>query len=198
VAAFATSLSDLAELCCGRLDGTSVGNRDGVGGSCCPVRFLEAAVAAAFAAPVFLVVASLGILLGGLVGEDAPPPVLRMFAAPAVDLVTLTGRCSDVVAPLGGLFNIGREILKAGSTSSSSSSESTAALFVFGVFLGCPGGVIRLAFAAAAATCLLGVTGKIGVIEVGVVFVVCITSSSVSAGGVAGVTSVVEAIAAAA
>jgi hypothetical protein len=176
-----------------------VGSRDGVGGSCCRVRFLEAAVAAAFAAPVFLVVASLGILLGGLVGEDVPPPVLRMFAAPAVDLVTLTGRCSDVVAPLvGGLFNIGREIPKAGSTSSSSSSESTAALFVFGVFLGCPGGVIPLAFAAAAATCLLGVTGKIGVIEVGVVFVVCITSSSVSAGGVAGVTSVVEAIAAAA
>jgi hypothetical protein len=55
-------------------------------------------------------------------------------------------------------------IPRAGNTSavSSSSSEYTATLFAIGVFLGWPGGVIAFAFAWAAATCLLGVTGGMG------------------------------------
>jgi hypothetical protein len=160
-------------------------------------------------------VASLGILLGPcplVFTDDAPAfelaavPAFLMAAALADDLVTRVGRDSDDVTlpailkvlALGLLAGIRR----AGSSSSSSSrSESTATRFAWGVFRGCPGGAMALAFAVAVAICLLGVTGGIddGIV-VAAIGVICIASgsSSVSAGGVAGVTSGNVVIAAAA
>ena len=100
-------------------------------------------------------------------GGTIAVPVFRVAAA-AVDLVTLVGLCSDAVTrePMGrvGGLVLGLRIGKApraGSSSpaSSSASESDATRFAAGVFRGCPGGAIAVAFAAAAATCLLGVTG---------------------------------------
>ena len=172
------------------------------------------AAAAALAAAVVRVVANLGILLGpcpDLTGEDgggfvewtAAVPAFLIFAAPAVDLVTRVGLCSDAVMPLDSLgftlFRvIGGTMPNAGSSSSASSSslseswsdKSLASRLAIGVFRGCPGGAISPAFAVAAAICLLGVTG--GSETVGNGGVVCIWSScsSGSAGGVAGVTRV--------
>ena len=87
------------------------------------------------------------------------------------------------------------------STSSSSASDSEAVLFAAGVLRGWPGGAMAYALAAAAATCLLGVTGGKGaappVVTLTVVVVVSVKtsiSSSVSAGGVTGATSFVAAI----
>lgn len=173
---------------------------------------MAVAAAAAFAADVVLVVASRGILLGGCpedltgdIGVEAPAPVLRITAAPAVDLVTRVGRCSEAVTPLDvvaldGFSRARGATPSAGNTSSvsSSESESCATRLAMGVFRGWPGGAIALAAAAAFAMWRLGVTG--GSVEVnwlGPVGVVCMasTSSSVSAGGVAGVTSVADAIA---
>jgi len=96
----ATSDKEFEEWCCGLLDGgTRVGNREGVGGGR-RVRGAATPAAAAFAAPVLRVVASLGILFGGFTEAPlsaeavaaAAPPVLLIFAAPAVDLVTRVGR----------------------------------------------------------------------------------------------------------
>jgi hypothetical protein len=117
-----------------------------------------------------------------------------------VDLVTRVGRDSDEVTlpATREVFTLGLlagMTPRAGSTSSTSSeSESTATRFAWGVFRGCPGGVMTLAVPFA--TCLLGVTGGSG-IDVGVVCMAS-TSSSVSAGGVAGVTRAVGDFAAAA
>jgi uncharacterized membrane protein YedE/YeeE len=119
-------------------------------------------VAARAVAGAVVRVASLGILL-------VPCPVVVggfRLAPPAVDLNTRVGRCSeavtlDPVARIGALvFGLGTSP-SAGNTSavSSSSSESTATRFAMGVFLGWPGGAMAFAFAWAAATCLLGVTG---------------------------------------
>ena len=102
---------------------------------------VEAAAARAFAADVVLVVASLGILLGpfadDLAGDAsvgvvaAPVPALRMMEAPAVDLVTRVGRCSDAVIPrvvvaFDGfiLFRAGGAASDGNASSSASSSES--------------------------------------------------------------------------
>ena len=118
------------------------------------------------------VVASLGILFGpwpedfaGDEGFEAPAPVLRIAKAPTVDLVTLVGRCSEEVTPRDPVVWDDFSLLrtgttpKAGSTSSSSSSESRASRLATGVFRGWPGGTMVLAFAAAVAVCRLGVTG---------------------------------------
>jgi len=161
-------------------------------------------------------VASLGILLGPcplVFTDDAPAfelaalPAFLMAAALADDLVTRVGRDSDDVT-LPAILNVLALGLLAGirpragsSSFSSSRSESTATRFAWGVFRGCPGGAMALAFAVAVAICLLGVTGGIGDgIVVAAIGVICIASgsSSVSAGGVAGVTSGNVVIAAAA
>jgi hypothetical protein len=202
---FGSTFKELVALCRkGLLDGDDrVGSREGmeVGGR----TSLETAAAAAacFAAEEDLVVVvSFGILLGGslrgtpIVGVDAE--VFRDFlikAAPAVERVTLAGLASLAVTPLL-LILLGRltgTTPRAGRISLESSSESRVCiLFVTGVFLGWPGGVIAPALAAASATCRLGVTGGIGRVRnsvVGVSCTSCIASvSSDSAGGVAGVT----------
>lgn len=133
----ATSLSD--DTWCGFFEGINVGNREGgVGdGGARVVRGCvcwEAAAATAFAAEVVRVVANLGILLGpwreDLAGEEGGGaiPVLRMFAAPAVDLVTRAGRCSEEVTPRGpGGFPfraVGMNFRSGSMSSESSSSES--------------------------------------------------------------------------
>jgi hypothetical protein len=173
---------------------------------------VAAATAAAFAADVVFVVASRGILLGpwpedltGDAGVEAPVPVLRITAAPAVDLVTRVGRCSEEVTPLEVVALDGFSLVRGAtpsagsisSVSSSSESESCATRLATGVFRGWPGGAMAFAAAAAFAMWRLGVTG--GSMErtwPGAVGVVCMasTSSFVSAGGVAGVTSAADAI----
>lgn len=203
---------------CGLFDGISVGSLDGTGdgGGCgrrvetgwgCGMPELAAeAAATAFAADVVLVVASLGILFGPcaeyFVWDAMPVPVLRMTEAPAVDLVTRAGRCSDAVTPRDvdafvvlSRFRTGATP-NAGRTSSvSSSSESCANRLAIGVFRGWPGGAMMFAFAVADAICLLGVTGgRVGAIWPAVGVVCIVVSSSVSAGGVAGVTSDGEAM----
>ncbi len=87
------------------------------------------------------------------------------------------------------IFRAGGAMPSSGSISadSSSSSVSRATRFVAGVLRGWPGGSIPFAFAAAVATCRLGVTGGRGIIGRG--GVVCMAISSPSAGGVAGVMS---------
>jgi len=125
----------------GRRDG--VGEGGGGGGS-------GGRTMAAFAAAVFRVVASLGILFGPCPVdfadfadfEDAALPIFLIALAPAVDLVTLVGRCSDAVTrEPDGLVDLTRGLLtgtpRAGNTSSTSSwSESTATRFAKGVFRG--------------------------------------------------------------
>jgi hypothetical protein len=114
-----------------------VGRRDGVGegGDRSGRRVGATAGVAAFAAAVFRVVASLGILLGpcpvdlvdGTTLEGVPAPIFLIAMAPAVDLVTLVGRCSDAVTrEPDALMDLTRSFVtgttpKAGNTSSASS-----------------------------------------------------------------------------
>lgn len=214
----APTTSDKDVVCVSRFEGIKVGRRDGTGdggglgrrvgtGRGAAFAFAKDAAWSAFAAEVVLVVANRGILFGpcagGFIGEAGVVTALLVFliwAALAVDRVTRLGRCSEAVTPREDDFE-GFTLVrtgaapKAGRTSSDSSvSESCASRLDAGVLRGCPGGKISPAFAAAVATCRLGVTGcKVG--AVGVVRIS--TSSSVSAGGVAGVTTVFEAAAAA-
>jgi hypothetical protein len=136
-----------------------------------------AAAASALEADVVLVAASLGILFGpfaeAFTGDTgpagtvaAPVPVFRIADAPAVDLVTRVGRASEAVMPRDAvtfdvliLFRAGGAASDGRTSVSSSSSESSARRLAAGVFRGCPGGAITFAFAVAAATCRLGVTG---------------------------------------
>lgn len=136
-------------------------------------------------------------------------PAFRVAAAAAVDLVTRVGLCSEAVTrePIGRVVGDLAFVLRGGtmpragnSSPSSSRSESDATRFAAGVFRGCPGGAMAVAFAVAAAMCLLGVTGgSIDVVGGGVEgatignvvdggSVSISVSSSVSAGGVTGVT----------
>lgn len=162
--AFATSLKDDVWVGCGLFGGINVGSLDGtgegggkgrrvdIGRKCWDVEseWAAEAAAAALAADIFRVLASLGILLGpcptdftGEAGVVAPAPALRIASAPAVDLVTRVGRCSDDVTPRAvagcDTFNLVRAgaSRNVGSTSSdSSSSESRATRLVRGVFRG--------------------------------------------------------------
>lgn len=142
-------------------------------------------------------------------GRDSEDGTPFLATREPVDFLVLSTRSSVSLAFFG--FDLSRG--RAGSTSllssafssslsfvayiPNSSSESAAGLLPFGVFLGCPGGAISLAFACAIAMCRLGVTGGI-VLDIpaepgrgGVVssaISVSAISSSVSAGGVTGVT----------
>ena len=202
-------LTDVWCPCLGRF-GTSVGSLDGEGEAGRAVRrgvgagagrlgtFCETRTDVAFA--------SLGILFGGAFTFALFAAVLStlpgLHAAAAAERVTRVGRCSEVwclVIPVLGsardLWRVsGCAVPRAGRTSSlsssiSSSDESVATLFAFGVFRGCPGGAAARARAEAAATCLLGVTGgtvvtpaTMGAVSMGTF------SVSVSAGGVTGAT----------
>lgn len=146
----------IEEVWWGRLEGTRVGRREGIGegGAAC-----REPAPAALAAAVVLVVASRGILFGPclvpgtLTGSSGTAavvvgmfvvPALRILEAPAVDRVTRVGRCSEAVTPRVAVgfetvldllrvvaFNAGRA-----SCSSSSTSDSSAPLFAFGVLRG--------------------------------------------------------------
>lgn len=162
--------------------------------------------------------ANLGILFGGcadifFAALVAVEGGFRWLTATA-DRRTRVGRCSDAV-PLAPVCRVavlarcrvtGGAAPRAGRVSSASSpfssSESTATRFAIGVFLGCPGGAIACALAAAAATCRLGVTGGKGIEETplagGVILPLSPMPSSCSAGGVTGVTTGTAAAAAAA
>ena len=195
----------------------SVGSRDGVGdgGGWGTLRDEGAPGPLIAVLRVVVPAASRGILLGGC--TDVFTPVadggFRWLVA-AADRRTRVGRCSDAV-PLAPVCRVavrarcrvtGGAAPRAGRVSSassrSSSSESTATRFAIGVFLGCPGGAIACAFAAAAATCRLGVTGGKGIagtpLTGGVALPPSAISSSCSAGGVTGVTTSAAAVAAAA
>ena len=198
----------------------NVGNRDGVGdgGGWGTLRDEGAPTPLAAVLRVVVPAASLGILFGGC--RDVFVTVLvaveggfRWLTVTA-DRRTRVGRCSDAVplvpvcrvAVLARCRVTGGAAPRAGSVSSASSpfssSESTATRFAMGVFLGCPGGAMACAFAAAAATCRLGVTGGKGMEETplagGVTLPPSPISSSCSAGGVTGVTTGIAAAAAAA
>lgn len=198
-----------------------VGSLDGVGdgGGWGTLREEGAPVPLAAVLRVAVPAASLGILFGGC--SDVFTAVLAAveggfrWLAVTAERKTRVGRCSDAV-PLAPVCRvvvlarcrvIGGAAPRAGRVSSasspSSSSESTATRFAMGVFLGCPGGAIACAFAAAAATCRLGVTGGKGIegtpLAGGVTLPPSpISSSSCSAGGVTGVTIGTAAAAAAA
>lgn len=182
-----------------------VGNRDGVGdgGGWGTLRVEGAPVPLVVVLRAVVPPANLGILFGGCAdGLVVVDGGFRWLVATA-DRSTRVGRCSDAV-PLAPVCRVavlarcrvtGGAAPRAGRVSSAStfsSSESTAIRFATGVFLGCPGGTIACAFAAAAATCRLGVTGGKGragtPLAGGVTLPLSPISSSCSAGGVTGVT----------
>src|SRR6266702_2690705 len=200
--------------CPGRF-GTSVGSLDGEGDAGRAVR--RGAGGGAGRVATFcgtradVAFASLGILFGGAATFALFAAVLRTLpglqAAAAAERVIRVGRCSEavtlampVLGSVRGLWRMaGCAPPRAGRTSSlsppnSSSDESVATRFAFGVLRGCPGGAAARARADAAATCLLGVTGgtavAMGAASMGTF------SISVSAGGVTGATIVAAASAA--
>ena len=192
--------------CAGRF-GTRVGSLDGEGDAGRAVRRGRGTGAGRFDAfcgtRTDVAFASLGILFGGAAMFALFAAVLRILpglhAAAAADRVTRVGRCSEEVSLATPVFGSARDLWRvisgaaprAGRTSSlsssiSSSDESVATRFAFGVFRGCPGGTAS-ARAEAAATCLLGVTG--GIVPVTTAAASMGTFSvSVSAGGVTGAT----------
>lgn len=197
----------------------NVGNLDGVGdgGGWGTLRVEGAPTPLVAVLRVVAPDASLGILFGGCAVVLAAPLVWVeggfRWLVPTAERSTRVGRCSDAVAldpvcrvvVLTRCLATGGAAPRAGRVSSASpfsSSESTAIRFATGVFLGCPGGAIAWAFAAAAATCRLGVTGGKGMEETPLVGGVTLPSSpissSCSAGGVTGVTTGTGAAAAAA
>ena len=202
-------LTDVWCPCLGRF-GTSVGSLEGEGEAGRAVR--RGAGAGAGRLGTFwgtrtdVAFASLGILFGGAFTFALFAAVLStlpgLHAAAAAERVTRVGRCSEAVylvtLVLGGARDLGRvsgsAVPRAGRTSSlsssiSSSDESVATRFAFGVLRGCPGGAAARARAEAAATCLLGVTGGTVVTPVTMGAVSMGTFSvSVSAGGVTGAT----------
>lgn len=197
----------------------NVGNLDGVGdgGGWGTLRDEGAPTPLVVVLRVVVPAASLGILFGGCADVFAALVAVEggfRWLTVTADRRTRVGRCSDAV-PLAPVCRVavlarcrvtGGAAPRAGSVSSASSpfssSESTATRFAMGVFLGCPGGAIACAFAAAAATCRLGVTGGKGIEETplagGVTLPPSPISSSCSAGGVTGVTTGIAAVAAAA
>ena len=205
--------------CAGRF-GTRVGSLDGEGDAGRAVRRGRGTGAGRFdgfcGTRTDVAFASLGILFGGAVTFALFAAVLRILpglhAAAAAERVTRVGRCSEEVSLATPVFGSARDLWRVSSgaapragrtsplsSSISSSDESVATRFAFGVFRGCPGGTATRARAEAAATCLLGVTGGIvptpattGAASMGTF------SVSVSAGGVTGATIVAAANAAAA
>ena len=201
-------LTDAWWPCAGRF-GTSVGSLDGEGDAGRAVRRGRGTWAGRFDAfcgtRTDVAFASLGILFGGAVTFALFAAVLSILPglhAAAAERVTRVGRCSDEVSLATPVLGSTRDLWRVGggaapragrtsspSSSISSSDESVATRFAFGVFRGCPGGTTTRARAEAAATCLLGVTGGMvptpataGTASMGTF------SVSVSAGGVTGAT----------